>query len=278
MGSSSAWSRFNVTHGQGRPLRPRFLALLLTALGTSAGLGGCGSGSNDYAVVVSYVVNGLAPTPEECAAQGIKSVRLTVESGSRRRSVENACGETSIFLSDGYEYGGFLTTDWFEYGALYRYNLDMLGVNGDVLIPGSGTFTAYYDDITPVELPTLDFFAPRTPGGEIATVTGSFTVGSGPDLTQACAAAGINRVELWVYSVLDELGEYYDRALYAPCDTGVLDSGTPLLNPGDYWVSYVAMNYVSETNYTVIEESDPISVQVLEPGTVALEPHAFAGP
>jgi hypothetical protein len=115
-------------------------------------------------------------------------------------------------------------------------------------------------------------------GGEIATVTGSFTVGISTDLAQACAAAGINRVELWVYSVLDFDYQYYDRALFASCESGVLDSGTPLLNPGDYFVTYVALNYESELRFTVIEESDLISVQVLEPGNVQLDPFQFAGP
>jgi hypothetical protein len=268
----------SVACGQDRSLRRRVLPRLLLGACSGLTLVGCGSGEDDYAVVVSYVVNGLAPTPEECAFQGIKSVRLTVESGATRRSVESACGESAVFLDDGFEYGGFLTTEWFEFGALYRYQLDMIGVNGEVLIPGSGTFSADYVNFTPVQLPTLDFFAPRAPGGEIATVTGSFTVGSGGDLAQTCAAAGINRVELWVYSVLDGQGEYYDRALYAPCEEGTLDSGTPLLNPGDYFVSYVGLNYVSETNYTVVEESEPVPVTVLQAGNVALDPYAFGGP
>jgi len=256
----------------------RALPLLASALCASMGLAGCGSGHDDYAVIVSYVVNGLAPTADECAIQGIKSVRLTIDSGSRTRTIESACGESTIFLDDGYEYGGFRTTPWFEYGVLYRYELEMLGANGEVLIPGSGTFVADYLDVTPVTLPTLDFFAPRTPGGEIATVTGSFSVGTNPDLAQACADAGINRVELWVYSVFDEQGEYYDRALYTSCDAGTLNSGTPLLNPGDYWISYVALNYTSETQFVVVEESEAVSVQVLQPGNVDLAPYQFAGP
>jgi hypothetical protein len=268
-----------LARGQQRPLRrSRYLASLLAFASSSLALAGCGSGTDDYAVVVSYVVNGLAPTQEECAFQGIKSVRLTVESGATRKSVESACGESTVFLDDGYEYGGFVTTEWFEFGALYRYQLDMIGVDGQVLIPGSGTFAADYYDVTPAQLPTLDFFAPRTPGGEIATVTGSFTVGAGGDLAQSCAVAGINRVELWVYSVLDGTGEYYDRALYAPCETGTLDSGTPLLNPGDYFISYVGLNYVSETNYTVVEESEAVPVTVLQAGNVALDPYVFGGP
>ncbi len=256
----------------------RARSLLVPMLCASLGLTACGAGDNDYAVIVSYVVNGLAPTSEECALQGIKLVRLSIDSGTRTRTLESECGESSIFLDDGYEYGGFRTNQWFEYGVLYRYELEMIGVNGEVLIPGSGTFVADYGNVTPVILPTLDFFAPRTPGGEIATVTGAFSVGETPDLAQACADAGINRVELWVYSVFDEAGEYYDRVLYTPCDAGTLDSGTPLLNRGDYWISYVALNYTSEAQFVVVEESEAIPVQVLEPGNVALPPHQFTGP
>lgn len=256
-------------------LRGLACALLVAALSFS--FGGCNS-NDEYAVVVSWAVNGFAPTQAECDFHGIKSVRLTIPDGARKRTIEGECARSLVLASDGFQYGGFVSTEFFEYGAVYSYQLDMIGTNGEVLIPNSGTFVADWGQVVPVELPTLDFFAPVAVGGEIATVTGSFSVGADEDLAQACAAAGMNRVELWVYSVLDFEYAYPARALYAPCDSGVLDSGTPLLNPGEYYVTYVALDYESEQRFTVIEESDLISVYVDEPGNVPLTPWSFAAP
>ena len=254
----------------------RWLVLGLTGW-VGLGLSGCSS-NNDYAVAISYAVNALPPTADECAFYGIASVRLTIPDGAQKRTLESPCGSRTIFLSDQYEYGGFISTEYFDYGTVYRYELDLIGTHGEQLIQGKGTFRADYGNEVPVELPTLDYFAPRVEGGEIATVTGSFSVGNGGDLAQACAALGINRVEVWVYSALDTYDEFPDRALFASCDAGTLDSGTPLLNAGDYWISYVALNYESEANYTVVDQIDPISVQVFEPGSVQLPPAQFAGP
>ncbi|MFT3927996.1 MAG: hypothetical protein QM778_36045 [Myxococcales bacterium] len=250
------------------------LALVFFAWASLAAVG-CSS-TDDYAVVVSWAVNGFAPSADDCDFYGIQSVRLTVQDGARKRTIEGDCGRT-LTLSDGYPYGGYVSTEWFVYGSVYSYQLDMIGTHGESLINAEGTFVADYGDVTPVELPTLDFFAPRAPGGEIATVTGSFSVGTG-ELAQDCAAAGINRVELWVYSVLDFDFEYPDRALFTTCDTGALDSGTPLLNAGDYQVTYVALNYTSETNYTVVQESDPIPVLVEQAGAVQLPAVSFTAP
>lgn len=248
-------------------------AFLVLFAALSLNLVGCND-SQDYAVTVSWAVNGLAPTQAECDFHGIKSVRLTIPDGARNRTIEGDCAR-SLFLTDGYQYGGFVSTKFFEYGSVYTYNLDMIGTNGEIITQASGTFIAHYSDETPVELPTLDYFAPLALGGEIATVTGSYAIAGNADLAQACATAGINRVELWVYSVLDFNYEYPVRALYAPCEAGTLDSGTPLLNPGDYYVSYVALNYVSEDSFTVVDESDLLSVYVEQPGSVQLDPWTF---
>jgi hypothetical protein len=247
----------------------RLCALLLTLAGL--GVTGC-SNTSDYAVVISWAVNGFAPTQEVCDFHGIKSVRLTIPDGAEKRTVEGRCADT-LTLSDGYDYGGFVTTEWFEFGAVYSYQLQMIATNGDIIIADSGTFRAEYNDYTPVELATLNFFAPRQPGGEIASVTGSYSFAGTPDLAQACNDKRVNRVELWVYSVLDFDYQFPDRALFNECPVGTLDSGPPLLNPGDYLISYVALDYTSEASFQVVQELDPIPVVVDQAGTVEL-PHA----
>lgn len=249
-----------------RALRLRHAALLLAL----ANVTGCGD--DLYPVTVTWVVNGLAPTAEACERYGIERIVLTVRDGAQDRTIEGDC-EASVFLSDGYEYGGFVTTDSFDYDVVYPYQVEMVGPSGSAIIQLKGTFSALRGDVTPVELPSLDLLAPLGEDGlgtdAVATITGTFSVGSG-NQAEACENAGIERVELWVYSVLDFDFESPARVLFAPCEEGVLDSGDPLLDYGDYQVTYVALTAVSGDDFEVVEESEAISVYVDQAGVLDL--------
>ncbi len=254
------------------PSTSRWLSCLAVVAWVGCGTALSGCGDDLYPVVVSWAVNGLAPTAEVCERYDIDRVVLTVHDGARDRTMEADCA-SSLFLSDGYEYGGFVTTDSFEYDVTYVVQIDMLASDGTAIISHKTSFNTGSYDVTPVELNTLDFLSPF---GNIAAVTGAFSVGSG-DQAQACADAGINRVELWVYSVLDFDLEAPAAVLYADCESGVLDSGPPLLDFGDYQVTYVALDYQSEEELTVIEESEPIPVYVDAEGVVDLPSVRFRG-
>jgi hypothetical protein len=234
------------------PLAPTNLQRLIAALLVGL-LGSCGQDDDDYDVAVSWLINGLAPDSELCDRYQVESVRLTLLDRDRNRTVESSCSDR-VILSDSFEYGGFITNRDFEYELLYRYRVDMLDGNGDVVAGYEGSFEAFYDNVTPVELPTLELFEPI---GEDATLNGSFDVAPGPN-AESCAAAGIDAVEVWLASAADTRFEDPYVVLSAPCEAGELSSGEPLLALGDYQAKYVAV----DEELRVIAESEEFSVLV----------------
>jgi hypothetical protein len=242
---------------------PRSLARgLASTTACLALLSAVGCGEDQYALVPSWAVNGLAPSQETCDLYGIETVRLTIKDGAQTRTIDGACAR-ALFLSDGFEYGGFITTKSFDYDIVYPYWVDMLDRDGKQIIGFNGSVSADYGDVTPVELPTLELFSPR---GNVATVTGSYSFDTG-DLAQACDAAGIETVELWVYSVLDYDLETPDRTLPGgACASG--QPGPAMLDIGDYQIYYVAL----DANLNVVTSSEGQSVYVDGTSTVSLEP------
>jgi hypothetical protein len=201
--------------------------------------------------------------------QGVARVRFTVRGGDREKSLEADCNER-IFLSDGFDYGGFITNESFDYGRKYTYQVDMLDTRGEVIAGYSGSFRAEYGDFTPVELPPLELFQPT---GDMAALVGSFEVGDGP-LSETCAQAGIDAVELWVASATDV--KFVDPVVIhtADCETGEVGSDEAALAYGDYQVKYVAV----DARLNVLQESEEFALLVDGEALFTLDPVTFSVP
>jgi hypothetical protein len=248
---------------------PGFARGQTRALGLALGtlLGGCAD-DDRYALVTSWAVNAQAPSAEVCAREGVAQVRLTLQDGARMRTIESDCTR-SLELRDGYRYGGFVTTRALAFDVTYRYRVELLRRDGSAVLDHTGSVFAHRGDVTPVELPTVEVFDPL---GDAAPVVGSFSVGAG-DPAELCAKASVNRVELWVYSALEDTTSPDTppvHALYGDCASGELVSNGPLLALGDYQITYVALDYQSEAHYSVVDESAAIPVSVDAPRTVTL--------
>jgi hypothetical protein len=229
---------------------------------------GCGDDDDRYAVVTSWAVNALAPTHAVCEREDIVRVRLTIMDGARERTIETACTR-SHELRDGYRYGGFVTTRVFDFDVTYPFEVALLDARGKAVESQRGSIAAQRGDVTPLELPTLERFSPL---GDAAAVIGPFRVG-GDDPARRCEQAGVNRVEMWLYSAFEDLTKTPPqpvRALHTDCALGRFDSRTPLLAVGDYQVVYAALDLRSTDDYRVVKRSDPISVTVERAGTLTL--------
>jgi hypothetical protein len=245
------------------PLRERLRALPLLLLAA------CGSERDDYAVAPSWLINGMAPDEALCATYGVESVRLTIEGSQKDRTLEAACSDR-IVLSDGFEYGGFVTTESFDYDKPYRYQVDMLDAQGESIAGYSGSFQAQFGDLTPVELLPLELFWPQ---GDQASLAGSFTL-DGQNLAKDCESAGIAHVEIWVASVTDPELVDAQPVLSSACSAGKLESDGPVLAIGDYQAKYVAL----DAEDRVVTESEVFSVFVDEPLEVTLPPVRLSAP
>jgi hypothetical protein len=246
------------------PLTSLCLAAACSVAATSAGCS-----EDGYAVAASWLINGLPPDEASCTLQGVQSVRLTVSSNGREQSLEADCAER-IFLSDGFDYGGFITNESFDYDRNYTYQVDMLDARGEVIAGYNGSFRAEYGDFTPVELPPLELFQPI---GDVAALVGSFAVGAGP-LSETCALAGIDAVELWMASATDL--DFVDPVIVhaADCEAGEVGSDEAALAYGDYQVKYVAVD--KELN--VLQESEPFALLVDGEALFTLDRVTFSVP
>jgi hypothetical protein len=223
---------------------------------------------DEYAVAVSWLINGLPPDDTACEENGVESVRLTIVGHERDRTLEADCSST-IFLSDGFDYGGFITTESFKYDRVYNYKVDMLDANGNVVVGYDGQFEALLGDFTPVELLTLELFDPF---GDLGAVMGSFTLGEG-DLAENCALAGIDTVELWVASATDP--DFVDAEILhaADCSAGEIGGLEPVLAFGDYNIKYVALQ-----GSRVQRESESFAVLVDGPFDFTLDEWVLPSP
>jgi hypothetical protein len=200
----------------------------------------CGFDSgHDYSTVVTWLINGTAPSPELCEEQGVDRVRFTVRSPSKRRTLEAPCSSQVVLPSDGLSYGGFVTTQAFDYGVSYDYEVEMLDDSGQP-IPGLGysdTYTTYYGDYVPFELAPLELWDPgRSP---IASARGSWTFAGAPANNAICAQLGAAEVAIEVASSTDANFEDYYEVAHADCADGVIDSVAPALAEGEYVARYV---------------------------------------
>lgn len=239
----------------------------LTPLVTGAlWLAACGDLSGDYSVVPSWLINGIAPTKADCEAFGVERVRFRVEKKGADRVLEAECDE-GILFEDGDSYGGFITTQSFDFGRNYKYAVEMLDARDRVVASASGSFRAYWDDVLPLFLAPVEILEPA---GDIASYSGSWTIAGG--LAAGCEELGIDRVAIWVTSRTDF---DFERAFLldeAPCSQGEIVGG-PALTYGHYYFKYVAL----DANDDIVDESEVFSALVEEESEIVLDPVRFDG-
>ena len=235
---------------------------------------GCGfEPGHDYAVTATWLINGLAPTPELCAAYGIANVRLTVSTPGADRVLEAPCTNLVGIWDEAYgdyvDYGGFVTTEAFDYSVIYGYTLEMLDAGGKRLegLWYKDNFQAYYSDPIPLVLAPLELLAPE---GDEVSVSAAWSV-AGADLEQGCSELGIETVALWVTSRTDLLFDDALEIAAAPCSDGAYASEGPVLALGHYLMKYVAF----DPRGAVVEEGQAIEVLSDQPGDVLLSRARF---
>jgi hypothetical protein len=244
-------------------MRVRFPLLL--ALAAAPAVAGC-SIDEDYAVTVTWLINGTAPSAALCRDQGVDRVRFTVLGPDKRRTIEAPCTD-SLTLDDGYRYGGFDSTTSFEYGVTYDYRVEMIDRAGKVL-PDLGYedyFSVYPEDPQPFVLAPLELFAPI---GTMAALTAEWGF-DGRDASQAdCNKLGVTSIAIDVASSTDFDFEQPVEIARADCADGVLDTGEGVLAEGEYNVRYVAL----DSNDDVVREVrlDDEYYAVDKPGTLDL--------
>jgi hypothetical protein len=233
---------------------------------------GCSSG-HDYAVTVTWLINGTAPSEELCEEQGVERVRFTVRSSSKRRTLETDCDSTIVSGWDGLAYGGLRTTVSFDFGVPYDYEVQMIDSAGNA-IPTLGygdTFQIHYGDELPVELAPLELWDPeRSP---IASVFGSWSIGgAGPD-SASCALRGATEVAIEIASSTDAAFEDYVEIAHAPCADGVLDTRQPVLAEGEYVVRYVLFSADDEAleEIPLADGDQLIPFSVKQPGELPID-------
>jgi hypothetical protein len=216
-------------------------------------LAGCDN--DDYQVAVSWTLNGKLPTPALCSELGIARGRFEVRtaSGKKLRTLESDC-EKTVVLSNGYEYGGFLTTRTFQWDRDYEYTLTLVDAAGNpVSSPGEDAF--YVDSYDGADIYELGFLDYLNHQGTAAALSGEWSVGSGPDIAAACTSFKIAKVRILVASTLDTDMVDTQVAAEANCSDGKFVSPGKVLATGDYLFKYVAVSDIG----AVVEEGTPFA-------------------
>jgi len=244
-------------------------------------LAGCRFGiGNDYAVTVTWLINGTAPSAELCRAQGVDRIRFTVHGPGKERALYADCEEQVLLESDGYYYGGFVSTRSFEYDTRYRYSVEMLDRQGNV-VQNSGysdTFEVSWGDELPWVLIPLELFSPE---GTLAGVKGQWTFDRNKADAAACAELGATTIAIDVASATDLDFEDSYEIVRADCATGSVTSDGPVLAEGEYLVRYVALNEEDDVvDEVVIMDTGrnrdlPLLHVVDAPGTLNILPIDF---
>lgn len=243
----------------------RLLLLLAFTLALGAG---CRFGiGNDYAVTVTWLINGTAPSRSLCKAMGVESIRFTVLGPGKERTLHGNCDDQVLLESDGYYYGGFVSTRSFEYDVSYRYKVEMLDAQGKLVENATYTdrFEVSWGDEEPWVLVPLELFSPT---GQLAGVSGQWTIeGRKPDATD-CQRLGADTVAIDFASSTDQ---YFDDAVEivrADCTAGTVVSDGAVVEEGEYNVRYVALDKDGKVVSDVI--ADQLYV-VDSRGTLAIE-------
>ena len=266
-------------------------SLLLSALALLP-LSACFDPGHDYAATVTWLINGVAPSEAMCDAYGVDTVRLTTWTRSRRQEVEAPCNRSIELYVDGtyLDYGGFDTTEAFEYGVRYDYRVEMLDRDGNTVVDYEDWFRLHFGDEEPFLLDTLELFQPE---GDWASLSGSWTLsGETPD-EASCAAAGIDEIAIDVTLVTSfdidaffsdpaedafaTFGDYYEVAR-AACAGGAVVTDA-VLGPGDYYVRYTALDsegFVIDSYPWTREDPDAEAPYLVDRrGELTLSPAAF---
>lgn len=215
-------------------------ALALGSVLLCAQLGAC-SPDRDYQVAVPWALNGVVPSAQTCQEQHIARGRFEVfsASGKKLQSLESDCAEL-ITLSDGYQYGGFLTTRAFVWDRTYNYTLTLIDASGaPQSTPGQGSFNVPFDSADIYELGYLDYLNPH---GTAAALSGEWSVAQGADLAAACSQNRISKVRIFVASGLDTKLEDATQMAEANCSDGRFVSSGKVLATGSYLFEYVAVS------------------------------------
>jgi hypothetical protein len=243
------------------------------ALPLGLGAASCGyDAGGDYAVSVTWLINGIPPSRQQCEDYGIDRIRFRVKSRSHDRTLEAPCTDL-VTLSDGFDYGGFDTTFAFSYDTSYEFEVSMLTASGRVAtLQGSelsysdrfrisDRYASYY------ELRPLELFSPF---GDVADVVGSYTVLRKPASEEVCSDAGIAKVYLDLASATDPDFADYQELGQVDCAEGVIQSGGALA-VGEYFIRYVAVDGSDEILSTQVPVDDAGNFQIYRvdsPGTL----------
>lgn len=242
---------------------PSLLASTATLLPT-----GCGFDPNhDYGVTSTWLLNGSPPDAERCEELGIDTFRLSMDGPGPATKLEADCEET-IRIGE-LLYGGFETSVSFDYGVDYDYTVDALDANGKVAFRYESTITAYYGDFVPVDLDTVDVFAPE---GKTASFVAQWLYTDG-DLAADCQRNQVDKVAIWLSSATDP--DLFEPVVIgeAPCADGIIESDGKVLARGDYYFQYVSF---TDRN-AVAELGEPIPVSITGPQEVVLPRYQFEG-
>ncbi len=244
-------------------------ALASWACVASVGLGGCGfNPEHDYGVTATWLLNASTPDKARCDELGIAQFRLTMDGSGPAKKLAANCTELLTF--DGVSYGGFETSESFDYGVDYAYTVDALDDKGKPVYRYESSIIAYYGDYAPVDLNTVDVFEPL---GKTAAFSAQWLYSDG-DLAADCARNQVSKVVIWVTSATDP--DFFDFATLAEadCASGLIESDGKVLASGDYFFQYVAL---SDKKDAIAEMSKPIRQTVDGSGDVTLPRHQFEG-
>lgn len=227
------------------PVSQRTVKTLFCA-GLLALLSSCGfSSGHDYAVTVTWLINGTAPSLALCQANSVDRIRFTVRTPSKRRTLEAPC-ESSINLTD-YDtgdtlpYGGFTSTESFNYEVSYRYEVEMLDSKGNPIkgLSYEDSFQVFYEDEQPWPLRPLELFAPL---GDTAAVDGIWQIAGKDPTTDACAQLGAAEIAIDVASSTDSGFSDPVEVARGSCVDGGIVTDERVLAEGEYFVRYVALS------------------------------------
>lgn len=235
---------------------PSLSKLVLLALSAVLGLSSTGcrfSVGGDYAIGVTWLINGTAPSRQLCEENGVDRVRLTILSPGKERTLEGDCDEQIYYDYDGLYYGGFISDDSFDYDVRYRYRIEMLDSQGRPLdgLGYTDTFRVSWGDDDPWVLVPLELFSPT---GRLAAVTGAWTIERRKANAQDCERLGASSVAIDFASSTDP--DFVDpvEMVRADCATGQVFSDGAVVGEGEYNVRYVALDADGDVVQDVIAD------------------------
>lgn len=207
---------------------------------------GC-TAEHDYAVTVSWTINGYVPSRDFCNYFGIAGGRFEVmnRSGKVLKTLEADCASQVYVENEKYvgTYGGFQTSYAFDWGATYRFKVTLVDAQGNavgrpidelgnaVSVAYEGEFNVPYNRGEILSLDPFDYVQPHGPG---ASLTATWDDNS-RNLGGACADKQVESVRIMLVSANNETFEYPYEFARASCAAGSWSSGSnKVLEIGTY--------------------------------------------